>query len=196
MIKTKIEKSRAEDFWHNTLGIEFKPAWSDVWLFKLKGIKDNLLINFNFKFMYNILAIPTNLFKWKVNATQQCYYCNLPGDCIHMLFSCNTVIKFWQEVEKNIKKYFMTDFNFEPRYLLSGIHFNSKKRKDIDIILNYALFSIYKSFVGKEVKKKRTEQRLVHILFYLLNYRLQVEENISCRKPCITLQKWRQMLKM
>ena len=33
--------------------------------------------------------------------------------------------------------------------ILFGIDFNSKKEKDVDIILNYALFTIYKSFVGK-----------------------------------------------
>ena len=55
--------------------------------------------------------------------------------------------------------------------------------------------TIYKSFVGKEFKKKTTKKRLLHIFIYLLSYPLQnIEENI--RKPCISLQKWRQMLKM
>ena len=44
----------------------------------------------------------------------------------------------------------MSNFNFKPCHLLFGIDFNSKKEKDVDIILNYALFTIYKSFVGKE----------------------------------------------
>ena len=57
---------------------------------------------------------------------------------------------FWNEVERNIKKYFMSNFNFKPCHLSFGIDFNSKKEKDVDIILNYALFTIYKSFVGKE----------------------------------------------
>ena len=64
-------------------------------------------------------------------------------------FFCNQVSMFWNEVERNIKKYFISNFNFKPCHLLFGIDFNSKKEKDVDIILNYALFTFYKSFVGK-----------------------------------------------
>ena len=39
LIKTKIEESRAEEFWRNTLEIEYTPVWSDVWLFRLKVYK-------------------------------------------------------------------------------------------------------------------------------------------------------------
>ena len=70
----------------------------------------------------------------------------------------------------------MSNFNFKPCHLLFGIDLNSKKEKDVDIILNYALFTIYKSLVGKEFKKKRTKERLLHISIYLLDYRLQGSE--------------------
>ena len=36
---------------------------------------------------------------------------------------------FWREVEKNIKKYCMSNFDFNPCHLLFGIEFNSKKKK-------------------------------------------------------------------
>ena len=35
----------------------------------------------------------------------------------------------------------MSNFNFKPCHLLFGIDFNSKKEKDVDIILNYPLFN-------------------------------------------------------
>ena len=108
-----------------------------------------------------------------------------------MFFACNKVTMFWKEVEKNVQKYFLPNFHFKPCNISSGIAFSSKKKKDVDIILNYALFTIYKSFAGEESKRKRTIQRLIHILFYLLNYRLQIEENVQSRKPCISLQKLR-----
>ena len=87
--------------------------------------------------MYNILAIPYNLFKWKVNSN----------------------------VERIIEKYFMCNFNFKPCHLLFGIDFNSKKEKDVDIILNYALFTIYKSFVRKEFKRKQLKRDFFIFLF-------------------------------
>ena len=59
------------------------------------------------------------------------------------------------EVEMNIKKYFMSNLNFKPCHLLFGLDIDIK---DIDIILNYALFTIYKRFIEKEFKKKRNKR--------------------------------------
>ena len=194
LIQTKIEDSRAEEFWCNTLVFDCLPVWTDVWLFKLKYVKDNVLINFNFKFMYNILATPANLFKWKLKQNDQCFYCDQKGDCRHMFFSCDIVIMFWKKVEESVQKYILQNFHFQPCLIVSGISFSSKEKSDVDIILNYALYTIYKCFAGKESKRKITIQRLINILFYLLRYRLQIEENVKSRKPCISHQKWRQML--
>ena len=56
--------SRAIEFWNNILPqTDLLVNWGDTWLFKLKQVKDNALIQFNFKFMYNILPTPVNLFK-------------------------------------------------------------------------------------------------------------------------------------
>ena len=92
LFKTKFEESRAEAFWLILWKFECIPAWLDVWIFKFKGIKHSLLINFHFKFMYNILAIPNNLFK--VNATEQCYNCIQTGDCMHMPFFLTKSLRF------------------------------------------------------------------------------------------------------
>ena len=56
-------------------------CWGPLWLFKLRYVRDNYLIQFNLKFMYNILRTPVNLFKWELKETT-CYYCNQTGTII------------------------------------------------------------------------------------------------------------------
>ena len=192
LIKWKTEKSRAEEFWFNDSEKSFNPVWPNVWLFKLKSIKDNLLINFNFKFMYNILSTPSNLFKWKINTSDLCYYCNDQGDIMHMFFLCEEITTFWTEVEKVLRKHFISDFKLKHMYIIFGYDLSSRNKKDIDIILNYAMFSIYKSFVKKE---KRTKHKLKNILYYLLKYRFEVETNCK-RKPIISVKEWKKMLNL
>ena len=65
LIKLIQKPSRAVDFWNKTLQTNVTIKWDSLWLFKLKYARDNYLIQFNFKFMYNILPTPVNLFKWK-----------------------------------------------------------------------------------------------------------------------------------
>ena len=86
LIKLMQKPSRAVDFWNNTLQTNFTIKWDSLWLFKLKYVRDNYLIQFNFKFMYNILPTPVNLFKWKIKENNLCYYCNKPGTIIHVFF--------------------------------------------------------------------------------------------------------------
>ena len=65
LVKLEQLPLRAMEFWNDTLPqTDLTVNWSDTWLFKLKQFKDNYLIQFNFKFMYNILQTPVNLFKW------------------------------------------------------------------------------------------------------------------------------------
>ena len=63
--------SRAQQYWQNKAfnnpidpnGLE----WHHIWEFRLKSIKDIRLKNFNFKFLYNIVPVKSNLFKWKLS---------------------------------------------------------------------------------------------------------------------------------
>ena len=43
-----------------------------IWEFRLKSIKDIRLKNFNFKFLYNIVPVKSNLFKWKLSDDGLC----------------------------------------------------------------------------------------------------------------------------
>ena len=97
------------------------------------------------------------MFKWKVNATEQCHYCNQPGYCMHMFFSCNEVMKFWNEVERNIKIYVMSNFKFRPCHLLFGINFNSNEEKDVDLLFELCTFHHLQQLCWKRIKKEKNK---------------------------------------
>ena len=106
----KLEKlpSRAIEFWNNTLPqTGFSVNWSDTWFFKLRQVKDNSLIQFNFKFMYNILPPPVNLCKWKLKDNDLCQYCDETRHIIHVFFYCKEIKLFWKFVEGNYTQYYI-----------------------------------------------------------------------------------------
>ena len=59
-------ESRAISFWTKTLKTSINANWSNIWTFKLIKVQDNALIQFNYKFMYDILITSKNLFNWKM----------------------------------------------------------------------------------------------------------------------------------
>ena len=94
LIKLKQNSSRAMQFWNEVLHPETSMKWRSLWLYRLKYVRDNSLIQFNFKFMYNILPIPTNLFKWKLKETDLMYSLwpkRWFNSCIFQV-SCNKLI--------------------------------------------------------------------------------------------------------
>ena len=84
LVKLIQKPSRVVDLWNKTLQTNISTEWDSLWLLKLKYVRDNYLIQFNFEFMYNILPTPANLFNWKINEKNVCYYCNRPGTIIHV----------------------------------------------------------------------------------------------------------------
>ena len=104
LVKLKQLPSRAIEFWNNTMPHTDVPVkWSYIWLFKLKHVKDNALIQFNFKFMYNILPTAVNLHKWKLKDNDLCKYCNQTGNIKHLFFQCKEVKLFWKSVEHSLR---------------------------------------------------------------------------------------------
>ena len=71
-------------------------------------------------------------------------------------------MKFWKEVEKNIKIYLMSNFNFKPCHLLFGIEFNSKKKRDVDIIINSMHVLLFtKALFEKNLKRKEQNRDFI-----------------------------------
>ena len=61
----------------------------------LKAVKDLQLKNLNFKFLYNIIPVNSNLFyKWKLSDDDLCSECIIKEDIIHAFLFCDRVKAF------------------------------------------------------------------------------------------------------
>lgn len=80
----------------------------------------------------------------------------------------------------------MSNFQIQIFSFIIWFDFGSKR----EILICALFFTIYKGFVGKEVKKKIMNKRHLNNLFYLVKYHLQME-GYSNRK--ISIQKWKQI---
>ena len=195
LIKLKQKTSRAITFWSTTLQPDPSMKWKFLWLYKLKYVRDNSLIQFNFKFMYNILPTPDNLFKWKLKETNICNYCDQKGDVIHVFFMCHSVNSFWKTLEMLIRNNFCNDFVFTP--LCAVYNFGTKvdNIEDIKLIINYALLSIYKVTVVHTANSRFIENHIKRYLAALLANRLEIEINRN-QSASIDIDFWKRICEM
>ena len=68
--------------------------WHHIWEFRLKSIKDIRLKKINFKFVYNIVPVKSNLFKWKLSDDDLFPECNIKEDILHAFLLCERVKHF------------------------------------------------------------------------------------------------------
>ena len=152
-------ESRAILFWTETLRPNNEINWSNIWTFKLKTVQDNALIHFNFKFMYNILPTPKNLFKWQ-QKENKCQFCNEIGSLLHMFYYCPILSFFWKYIENIVKRYsFDATFVIEPQMLIYGFDFS--KANLIDLSINYAILAIHRTILLLNQGKKYTGNEFI-----------------------------------
>ena len=187
LVKLEQLPSRAIEFWDNTLPqTGFSVNWSDTWFFKLKQVKDNSLIQFNFKFMYNIVPTPVNLFKWKLKDNNLCQYCHETGHIIHVFFYCKEIRLFWKFIEEIIQNTILRNYEFKPFHVVYNYCDKIQGSNSIDLLMNYALFSIYKARV---IQNKITKNIVIKHLSHLLRSRLDIEKNRTCKRD-INVSEW------
>ena len=153
--------SRAQQYWQNKVlnnpigqnGLE----WHHVWEFRLKSIKDFRLKNFNFKFLYNIVPVKSNLFKWKLSDDDLCPECNIKEDILHAFLLCERVKAFWKWLGNIIKKLKVdyATFNIDSAVMIYGFNIENKKFKLLNFIVNCAMFVIYKCIIIRNFENKQ-----------------------------------------
>ena len=153
--------SRAQQYWQNKVcnnpigqnGLE----WHHIWEFRLKSIKDIRLKNFNFKFLYNIVPVKSNLFKWKLSNDDLCPECNIKEDILHDFLLCERVKAFWKwlgNIIKKLKADYAT-FNIDSAVMIYGFNIENKTFKLLNFIVNCAMFVIYKCIIVRNFESKQ-----------------------------------------
>ena len=143
--------------------------------------------------MYNILPTPVNLFKWKIKEKKLCYYCNKPGTIIHVFFN----EKIFTDFETLLKYYYVTPFvknlNSHPFVLYMVFMTQKKNVTDIDLIIHYALFAIYKASVGNQFNKNVVTRIISKYILFMLKYKIEVEE-YKTKTTDLNIIKWKKTI--
>ena len=131
--------------------------WHHIWEFRLKSIKDIRLKNFNFKFLYNIVPVNSNLFKWKLSDDDLCPECNIKEDILHAFLLCERVRAFWKWLENIIKtlKADYATFDIDSAVMIYGFNIENKTFKLLNFIVNCAMFIIYKCIIARNFQTKQ-----------------------------------------
>ena len=64
------------------------PKWQDFWTMKQLCEKEKKLAEFNYKLLFRIIAIKTNLYNWKIEDSPNCFVCNNRDDYQHAFIDC------------------------------------------------------------------------------------------------------------
>ena len=175
-------ESRAISFWSKNLKTSSDANWSNIWKFKLIKVQDNALIQFNYRFIYDILITPDNLFRWKIKESNKCPFCIEVGSLLHTFYYCPVLKSFWNYIENIVKRYtYDRSFIIDAQILIYGFDFS--KANLIDLIINYALLSIYRTMLLFHEERYYLENKFAVMFKSIIKKRFQIEKYKT--KQCV-----------
>lgn len=165
LIRKKSREPTVIYFWNSFLDLDNDFVWKDVFPFKLKKIRNNKVKRFNFKMIHRIIASKENLFKWQIVHNNFCNTCGKVDSMFHFLLYCKDVIMFWKIICNLTFHLFQVELQIIQDILVVGKDIGNKKYTLLNIILNYAQYAIYRSYVKKIVNGSVIYP---HTLFFLI----------------------------
>ena len=94
------------------------------------------------KFLYNIVPVNSNLYKWNLLDCDECPECHVKEDISHAFLFCNKIRTFWRWLENvvyNLKEIYAT-FKMSYATLIYSFNIGEMEFKLLNFIINCALF--------------------------------------------------------
>ena len=147
LLRKKSKEPNIIYFWNFFLDLDNDFVWQDVFLFKLKQIRNNKVKQFNFKMIHRFIASKENLYKWQIVNNNLCNSCGQVDSTFHFMLYCKDVTLFWKIICNLIFNLFQIEITIDPKIIVIGKDIGNKKYSLLNVILNYAQYSIYKCYV-------------------------------------------------
>ena len=139
----KNEYSWTKAFWNRNFGIELN---KDIWTIANQVTKEVRLRELHWKIIHNIYPTNITLKKMNIRPSDKCCICPNETDYIeHFFFFCDTISKFWKEIEILIFNKTQKSTRLGVKEILFGYH--GKENKNIVnkvILLGKMCISIYR----------------------------------------------------
>jgi len=137
---------------------------SNVYVEKLRHMKEIKLREFNFKILHGILPCNLNLFRWKIKYSSLCDVCQEIQTIEHLLFECTYVKPLWDKISSTLG----TNVNYN---VILGLD----SKCDVDLIVTMICYFIYKEWLLLSLEDK-CRKKHIDLNFYKdeLKLRLQI----------------------
>ena len=92
LIRKKSSEPNVIYFWNSFLDFNNDFVWKDVFLFKLKKIRNNEVKQFNFKMIHKFIASKEDLYKWQIVNNNLCNPC---GQMLNEISTLCYIAQMW-----------------------------------------------------------------------------------------------------
>ena len=141
-------------YWEERFNLTIDFDWGDILKFKFKKLKNNKVKQCYFKTLHRILPYRYNLYKWKIINDDLCKFCLKRESYRHALLDCPSVALFWKRVTEYIYSCFNEILLLNEKVLIIGNKFNQLNATDVNIVLTYAQYAIYKMYMLNYFQEK------------------------------------------
>ena len=156
-ISKTFTKPYIHKYWEEK--VNFTVNWDSVYYIINSIIPDNRIKQFRFKLIHKILPTNENLFTWKILDSPRCMHCNGNDTLEHFFITCPYLKSFWTTLSLAFRQIGIHNSMQSINRIAIGYKTQYKQYHDVNNILSYIGFCIYKSHM---ISEKRT--KFVNIL--------------------------------
>ena len=119
--------------------------WEYIFRFKIKERFLNKIGHFQFSMLYNMICCKKNLFTWTLCDSNLCSFCNVVDDYEHFFITCKQNKDLWGKFSNYVKTVRNENFDIALKHIIGGWNIENKEYYIINILIEIASFTIYKS---------------------------------------------------
>jgi hypothetical protein len=173
LINTKIETPLNENKvmqWCNQVPNDI--TFNNIYMRKIKQIKDFKIAEFNYKILHNILPCKANLKRWKICDNDRCNYCNEIQDIPHLLYNCKYSAEIWRLVERPLNTVIT----------IGDVILGTDSKDDVNFVISVIAYIIYKHWLKCNANNHNTtSEQLLITLTSELHYRTSIYQHTKLR---------------
>ena len=177
ILNNKIVKPTAENKWEELLDKNEQINWHLIWQFNLHAMKENKIVEFNYKLLHNLIPHKHNLYKWKISNNPLCSFDGEIHDNVHLFVNCKQTKQFWLRFSDIVHILYKIKFSFNDSILIEGYKLENKRFKTLNFLIVYAKYAIYSTFIQAENRKLIFhELSIFSVVKTMICNRLEVEK--------------------
>ena len=166
-----------EKSWEKDLNlITYAELWPSVYR-SIHDINRNEVRQFRYKLVNAILPCKEKLFKWRITRNDLCEACKITENYEHLFINCPIVNELWAKVNDAFTKCHISRPMNKLQYIVTGYKPGLNKYKEINLILSFIGYAIFKAYCISENRSKN-----IDILFYVKLEFKKIDEDYKYKK--------------